>query len=495
MSISQKISITVTGIGVLCLIIVVGFSYNLQKSVLNERKNTNKHVVETAWSILDHYGTLEQQGVLGRDEAMNRAIEEIKSLRYKNDDYFWINDMQPRMIMHPFKPQLDGKEIGEVKDPEGTYLFREMVAVCSSEGQGYVEYMWPKPGKDRPEQKISFVKLYKPWGWIVGSGMYLDDIHAELSAVRNTSIGILVVLAAGLIVLFLWITRSISGPVRSTSAGLLEIGTQLENAAAQVSSSSQMLAQASSEQAASLEETSSSLIEMSSKTNLNADNAVQADNLMNEAQDVISRANASMSKLTGSMDDISRSSSEISKIISTIDEIAFQTNLLALNAAVEAARAGEAGKGFAVVAEEVRNLAGRSAEAAKNTAALIESTVGKITEGTNIVQHTSGDFSAVLEKTGQAAALVSEIAASSQEQARGIEQVKIVVNDMDKVTQQNAASAEQSSSAAQELNSLAAQMRRFMDDLCSLVGGKDRGSAASPAVVSGGSAGSGSDAD
>jgi methyl-accepting chemotaxis protein len=206
------------------------------------------------------------------------------------------------------------------------------------------------------------------------------------------------------------------------------------------------LAEASSEQAASGEETSSSLEEMSSMTKQNADNANTANNLMKEANQVIASANTSMGHLTTSMGEISKASEETQKIVKTIDEIAFQTNLLALHAAVEAARAGEAGAGFAVVADEVRNLAMRAADAAKNTASLIEGTVKKIKEGVNLVQTTNDGFSKVAESSNKVGDLLGEIAAASKEQAQGIEQINIAVSEMDKVTQQNAAGSEELSS-------------------------------------------------
>ena len=237
---------------------------------------------------------------------------------------------------------------------------------------------------------------------------------------------------------------------------------QVGSASGQVASSSQQLAEGSSEQASSLEETSSSLEEMASMTRQNADNAGQANTLMKDANQVIGKANESMGDLTTSMNDISKASEETSKIIKTIDEIAFQTNLLALNAAVEAARAGEAGAGFAVVAEEVRNLAMRSAEAAKNTAVLIEGTVKKVGNGAEIVAKTNEAFTEVATSTSKVGELVGEIAAASNEQKEGIDQVNKAVAEMDKVTQQNAANAEESAAASEELTAQAQELNAMI---------------------------------
>jgi methyl-accepting chemotaxis protein len=281
------------------------------------------------------------------------------------------------------------------------------------------------------------------------------------------------------IALGFFLSLSITRPVNRVVSNLSEAAEQVSSASGQVSSASQQLAEGSSEQAASIEETSSSLEEMSSMTKQNADNASAADKLMKESRQMVDKANGSMLELTQSMEDISKASDETSKIIKTIDEIAFQTNLLALNAAVEAARAGEAGAGFAVVANEVRNLAMRAAEAAKNTAGLIEGTVKKVKEGSELVERTNGAFSEVSKSAAKVADLVSEIAAASSEQAQGIDQVNKAVSEMDKVTQQNAANAEESASASEEMNAQAEQMKVIAGELQGIVGGSTVRAAAS----------------
>ena len=273
------------------------------------------------------------------------------------------------------------------------------------------------------------------------------------------------------VLLAIYAVRSITKPLQRVVEGINEGADQVASASSQVSSSSQSLAEGASEQAASIEETGSSLEEMSAMTKQNADNANQANTLMTEANQVVRRADDSMSQLTTSMDDISKASEETSKIIKTIDEIAFQTNLLALNAAVEAARAGEAGAGFAVVADEVRNLAMRAAEAAKDTSALIEDSVKKIQDGTELVNVTNEAFGEVAQSAGKVSELVDEIAAASNEQSQGIDQINTAVTEMDKVTQQNAANAEESASASEEMNAQAEHMRGFVGELRTMMGG------------------------
>ena len=297
---------------------------------------------------------------------------------------------------------------------------------------------------------------------------------AMLDAAQGTKRNVTVLGAAAIVIGILFaffIARGITSVLRDISEQMGTGAEQVTAASSQVSSASQSLAEGASENAAALEETSASLEEMSSMTKQNADNAAQANSLMDLTTSTVARAGDSMKQMTSSMEDISSSGKEIGKIIKTIDEIAFQTNLLALNAAVEAARAGEAGQGFAVVADEVRNLAQRAAEAAKNTAELIEGTILKIDDGNRLVKSTDEAFSEVAVNAGKVGELVSEIAAASQEQAQGIDQINTAMTQMDQVTQQNAANAEESASASEELNAQAESMHDTVLELLRLVGG------------------------
>ncbi len=296
--------------------------------------------------------------------------------------------------------------------------------------------------------------------------------------------GILILSGLGFV-----ISRSINKSLKRSIEGLIDGADQVSVASGEVSSASQQLADGASQQAAAIEETSASLEEISSMTKQNAGNAFQANQLMTEARRAVGQANKSMSNLTSSMNQISKASLETQKIVKTIDEIAFQTNLLALNAAVEAARAGESGAGFAVVADEVRNLAMRAAEAAGNTANLIEGTVNTVKEGSDMVATTNSEFHEVEAAVSKSGELVAEIAAASNEQAQGIEQVSKAIADLDKVVQMNSANAEQSAAASEEMNAQAEQVKSFVGDLKAMVGGsKGKGNAGKPvglkAVVS-----------
>ena len=267
------------------------------------------------------------------------------------------------------------------------------------------------------------------------------------------------------------ISGSITKRINRMIQGLRQSTERLAVAAGRLSVSSLTLAEGASEQTASIEETSSSLEEIASVVKLNVESSDQAHSLMDGTKEIIAEANDSMVKMNSSMKGISKASEETSKIIRTIDEIAFQTNLLALNAAVEAARAGEAGTGFAVVADEVRNLALRAADAAHNTSALIEDTTQKVDEGSALLSNTNEAFSRMTENATTVAALLTEIAAASKEQAQGIEHVNNAVFEMDKVTQQNATNSEESAGASEEMNAQAEQMKGMVNDLVALIQG------------------------
>jgi methyl-accepting chemotaxis protein len=308
----------------------------------------------------------------------------------------------------------------------------------------------------------------------------IEDVVASFKNSLKSSVVLanmlsLIMASCGVVIgsmLAFFIARSITKPIKRIVAGLTEGADQVASASGQVSAASQSLAEGATEQAAGLEETSSSLEEMSSMTKQNADNAQQANHLAGDACKAAENGTAAVVKMTAAIDDIQKSSTETAKIIKVIDEIAFQTNLLALNAAVEAARAGEAGKGFAVVAEEVRNLAQRSAEAAKNTSSMIEQSVNKAKAGVEISAEVSkvlGEIATGITKTSD---LVNEIAAASQEQAQGVDQINKAVSQMDKVTQQNAAAAEESASASEELNAQASSMKEIVGELVAIVGGE-----------------------
>ncbi|MEY5100238.1 MAG: hypothetical protein RJA36_2957 [Pseudomonadota bacterium] len=467
--------------------------------VMEERKASVRQTVEIAAGVVAHYEAQAQRGGLSREEAQRQALAALKTLRYSGNEYFWVQDMQARMIMHPIRPELDGKDMSGSKDPDGKLLFVEMVDTVRKGGQGFVDYLWPKPGHEQPVPKLSYVKGMPAWGWIVGSGVYVDNIDAVLASRALNFGGAALVVFVILLGIGLLVARSIVrqlggepsyasavtariavgdlgsavelryperdsllGAIRGMRDQLATLVSQVRRGAESVAMASAEIAQGNHDlsartesQASGLEETAASMEELSATVRQNAASAEQANQLAQSASTVAVQGGAVVSQVVDTMRDISASSRKISEIISVIDGIAFQTNLLALNAAVEAARAGEQGRGFAVVAGEVRTLAQRSAAAAKEITDLIHDSVQRVEQGSALVDRAGATMNEVVASIRRVTDIVAAISAASAEQNQGLAQVNEAVVQMDRATQQNAALVEEMAAAASSLNELA----------------------------------------
>ena len=478
------------------------FLFTERELILDERSNSVRQSVETAIGIASYFETQEREGSLSREQAQQQAKAAIKGLRYGQGDYFWIQDMQGRMLMHPIQPKLDGQNMSGNRDPDGKLFFQEMVDVTKRDGAGFVSYQWPKPGSDKPQPKVSYVKGLPGWGWIIGSGVYVDNINATLvQRATGLIVGVLVLMVA-VLALGLLITRTILRQLggepnyaaeitRRIAAG--DLGTritikypgqenllaaletmrqQLSSVVNQVRQRSESVASASAQiaqgnldlssrtenQASALEETSASMEQLGSTVRQNSDNARQANQLAQNASEIAIRGGEVVAQVVDTMKGINDSSRRIADIIGVIDGIAFQTNILALNASVEAARAGEQGRGFAVVAAEVRSLAVRSAEAAKEIKGLITTSVERVEQGSLQVDHAGATMNEVVAGIKRVTDIMSEISAASAEQSSGVGQVGEAVMHMDQATQQNAALVEEMAAAATSLRDQAQEL-------------------------------------
>ncbi|MCG8375399.1 MAG: methyl-accepting chemotaxis protein, partial [Chlorobiales bacterium] len=423
-------------------------------------KGTGKPVAVICAPVLTAEGSFQGAALLVM--SIDFLSQQIAGTKIGQTGYGWMVDKEGLFIAHPtpdniLNPKMAITVLEGMKDITKAMLAGE---------KGVETYVY----KGTP--KVCGYAPVPLTGWSLGATQNTVEFMSPVYSIRNVIALVGGIALAVAVLVSLLFSRSIAGPIMRVVETLTQSSAQVNAAASEVASAGQQLAEGASEQAASIQETSASLEEVSSMTRANAENSKQADSVMGEAKVVGDEAGQAMSQVTESMTQIAEAGGEISKIVKSIDGIAFQTNLLALNAAVEAARAGEAGAGFAVVADEVRSLAMRAAEAAKNTQGLIDETVNRINEGSTMVTRAGDAFGRQVDLSAKVASLVSEIAAASGEQSRGIDQVATSTSEMDKVVQQNAANAEESASAAEELSAQAITMNEMISRLERMITGR-----------------------
>ena len=506
MKTARKLALLVLSALLGIVVLTTWFLVSERQLILAERQASVRQVVESAHSVVARFHALAQKGEMTDAQAQKSALAALEAIRYSGNEYVWVNDMQVRILMHPINPALNGKILSTVKDANGKLMFLGFVQVVQASGAGFVPYVWPKPGSETPVQKISYVKGFAPWGWVIGSGVYIDMVDTAIWQ-RAREFGLLALLLGGvLLVVGTLISRNLLQQLggepgyarriaRSIAEGNLAVnvtikpgdqsslmfdiramrdslhhivqqvrdGTEhIATASQQIAAGNHDLSARTEQQAGALEATAASMEQMTTNIKQNADHARQASVLAHSASDVARQGGAVVAKVVNTMDSINVSSRKVSDITGVIEGIAFQTNILALNAAVEAARAGEQGRGFAVVASEVRNLAQRSSAAAKEIKALISNSASEVQTGAQLAQEAGATMQAVVDSVLRVSTMIEEISQAGHQQSVGIDQVNQAVLHMDQSTQQNAALVEEAATAAASMQQQAQALQQVV---------------------------------
>nr|WP_297459079.1 methyl-accepting chemotaxis protein [uncultured Halomonas sp.] len=500
-TLKKKMWLTLALMWLVMIGIVVSMAWEGRRTMYEDRQRSLYDTIGMVHTLLDGYATQVSAGTIDRAEAQRRAIMALDAMRFgeKRNNYVFVFDKNVDIVYHPRREP--GSGMSDYLDPNGVAVYRDLASLADQ--GGYLNYHSQRSAADKTLlPKLSYVERFAPWGWSMAAGVYTDDIEAAFAS-RLWQYAIILLIAGGaLTAVFLLLIRNVyrslggepstavdvvgriadgdlthstplhggdthslmyaiermRGELATTIARIRRSSESIDTGTREIAAGNNDLSARTEEQAASLAETAASMEQLTSTVSQNADNAGQANRLAAQTTTSVINGQEVISRVVTTMGDIRESSGKIADIITLIDSIAFQTNLLALNASVEAARAGEQGRGFAVVASEVRNLASRSAKAASDIKALIESSVEQVNTGTTLVDQADSAMSEIRDSAQRVSDLMGEISAASHEQSAGIEQINLAVTQMDQVTQQNAALVEQAATAAGSLENESGQL-------------------------------------
>ena len=480
-------------------------SVQLRSQIFEARKNQLLTVVQSADAIVEGYRKKAEKGELTIEAAKAAATDAVRQIRYgaTNTDYIYIWNADGTGVMHPFKPEWTGQPmLGKIKEASGQDVLGAMLAGSkgSPTGNAFVDTRFPRPGSTEEVPKLQYVMAVPAWNWVLGSGLYMDDVAAQVNTVLLTNLAVAIAIIIGVggfgVVIARSVLRQIGGEpgevvvaMRLVAGGKLSVDPHaaipgsvmaelhamvdslratvsavrgstdsIATASAEISAGSTDLSSRTEQNASSLQETAATMEQLTTTVHQTSESAKNANALVTAASASASQGGAVVNEVVQTMDLITQSSKRIGDIVGVIDGIAFQTNILALNAAVEAARAGEQGRGFAVVASEVRSLAQRSASAAKEIKALIDESVARVHSGAAQVGRAGESMAAIVESVRRVSSIIDEIHEATSEQSSGIRQVNTAVAELDRATQQNAALVEESAAAAESLRDQARRL-------------------------------------
>ncbi len=473
MGFGKQITLLAIGISLMVFLCSVSVAvFKIRNIITTTSEQKIAEITEIAYNIMENYKDKVDKGILTEQQAKALALDDLNHFRYQGNNYIWIMDYDCIYLGHPTrKPGFDGKSL---KDDTGRRYIQELGEYAKSGKLVFVKNFAKKPGdkSERNYPKVSVGRGFDAWKWIVATGVYVDEINTltvqTLWSIFIVNLVIVVLILLGINYLFI---KRIVASMNQITSGLKSASGQVTETSHQLDEVSYELAEGSNKQAAAIQETCATIEETASMVRQNNDNTGHAAVLAKNVKDETEIINKETHQMMLTMSELEVSAQEISKIIKTIDEIAFQTNILSLNAAVEAARAGEAGKGFAVVAEEVRTLAQRSAQSAKDTEKIIEKNIDLSKQGAAMAKNVESKLTKIDSAVKNVSDLIEEISAATAEQSQGIEQISLAISQMEQVLQQNASTAENTSLSSQELLNQTALLNEIVENLSSIING------------------------